>query len=254
METIQFFLFRMMLLFVLIQLSACQKFVDKIFPGHNNVNAGCKIQNITGILSADGDDITEVIATVEYNDAGNPISLTYNREAAYLLFPRYMTYDSLNRLSGYKVYFREDDDNRPIEDHRYGYSGNTIVADTFAGGLTGYMKILATFEYDSKGRIILENRKIIEFEGSPDTWEQPDPVVYTYDSNDNRVMGDEYTYDDKVNFRRTSKVWMFIQRNYSRNNLVGATDYNERGLPTLFHNSKDYFFDVGLTAIDYDCH
>jgi hypothetical protein len=66
-------------------------------------------------------------------------------------------------------------------------------------------------------------------------------------------MGDEYTYDNKVNFRRTKQDWMFLHRNYSLNNLQGATDYNEHGLPVPFGNTKDYIFNIGLTSIDYDC-
>jgi len=242
----------MMIVFVLIQLSACQKLIDRIFPGHTgNDYTGCRIKHITGPLYTD-DGIEEVIATVEYNEAGNPISLTYSKEAAYLLFPRYMTYDSLNRLSGYKVYFREDDDQRPVDDHRYGYSGDRIVTDTSTGGLTGYIKILSTFDYDSKGRIVVENRKIIDFEGDPETWEDLEPYIYNYDSNENKIHGTD-VYDDKVNFRRTNKVWMFLTRDYSMNNLLGAVEYNEHGLPVRFDNSKDYLFDIGLTSIDYDC-
>jgi hypothetical protein len=48
---------------------------------------------------------------------------------------------------------------------------------------------------------------------------------------------------------------MFIMRNYSQNNLQGATDYNEHGLPVRFENSKDYlFYNIGpLISIDYEC-
>jgi len=35
---------------------------------------------------------------------------------------------------------------------------------------------------------------------------------------------------------------MFIMRNYSQNNLQGATDYNEHGLPVRFENSKIIYF------------
>ena len=250
MKKIQLLTVRMMLLFILMQLSACQKLIDRIFPGHAGNNyTDCRIKHITSQLSDD----EEVIATVEYNEAENPISLTYNKERAYLLFSHYMTYDNLNRLQGYRVYFNVGDE-VPVYEHRYGYSGDRIVTDTSTGGLTGYIKILSTFEYDSKGRIVVENRKIIDFEGSPDTWEKLDPIISQYDSNDNKVLGDEYTYDNKVNFRRTNKVWMFILRNYSKNNLGGASDYNEHGLPVRFDNSRDYLFDTGpLISIEYDC-
>ena len=209
---------------------------------HNDYT-GCRIKHITGQLDED------VIATVEYNEVNNPISLTYNKEKAYLLYPCYMFYDSKNRLIEYKVMY---DANSVIEDHRYGYSGDRIIADTNTITFTGYSVVLSTFEYDSKGRIVVVTQKLIDGEGDPDS---RGTINYKYDSNDNLVLGDEYTYDNKVNFRRTNKVWMFIMRNYSQNNLQGATDYNEHGLPVRFENSKDYlFFDIGpLISIDYEC-
>jgi hypothetical protein len=192
----------------------------------------------------------EVIGTVEYDEAKNPISLTYNKEKAYLLYSRYMFYDSQNRLIQYKVMY---DSSTEVEDHRYGYSGDRIISDTGIFRLTGYIVVLSTFEYDEKGRIVVVNRKIIDFEGSPDSWEQLEPVIYQYDSNDN-LVDHNFSYDNKINFRRTNKVWMFIQRDYSRNNLEGATHYNEHGLPIRFSNSKDPLFYTGsLISIDYDC-
>jgi len=250
MKKIQSFTVRMAFLFVLIQFSGCQKFIDRIFPGHtNNDYTGCRIKHITSQLST-GEGDEEVIATVEYNDANNPISFLYNKERGYYLSLRYMYYDSNNRLVDYKVMY---DTSLEIEDHRYGYSGDRIITDTGTFRLTGYIVVLSTFEYDSKGRIVVENRKVIDTEGSPDSWPSVDPIFYQYDSNDNLVIEGDYSYDNKVNFRRTNKVWMFILRNYSQNNLQGATDYNERGLPVRFSGSPDHLFYTGLISIDYGC-
>jgi hypothetical protein len=244
MRKISIFTARTMLLFVIMQLTACQKLIDKIFPGHtNNDYTGCRIEHIKG--SVEGSE--EVIATVEYNEANNPVSIVYNKEIAYLLYSRYMFYDSNNRLMEYKVNY---DAMLSVQDHRYGYSGDRIISDTATYRMTGYTVVLSTFEYDSKDRIVVQHQKLIDGEGDPDSW---GTIIYNYDSNDNRVFDDEYTYDNKVNFRRTNKIWMFITRDYSQNNLQGATDYNEHGLPIRFDSSKDLLFETALSSIDYHC-
>jgi hypothetical protein len=46
---------------------------------------------------------------------------------------------------------------------------------------------------------------------------------------------------------------MFITRDYSQNNLQGATDYNDHGLPIRFNSSKDLLFETALSSIDYHC-
>ena len=233
-----------MLSFVLIIQISCNKLLDKYYHHHDPDSVSCSIKHITTQLSTE----EQAIGTVAYNDAGNPVSFTYNIERAYELTPRYFFYDSDNKLTRYTVAY---DSELNIQDHRYGYSGNTIIADTATYRLTGYTVVLSTFEYDSKGRIAVENQELIDGEGDPDSWGR---VVYEYDANGNRVFGDGYTFDNKVNFRRTNDVWMFITRDYSQNNLIGATAYNEQGLPVQFDNSKDPLFFTGpLVSIDYDC-
>ena len=41
-------------------------------------------------------------------------------------------------------------------------------------------------------------------------------------------------YDTKISIYRTSNVWMFLNRNYSVNNIRRATAYNGKGLPKAF--------------------
>jgi len=53
---------------------------------------------------------------------------------------------------------------------------------------------------------------------------------YSYNADGNLAGHD---YDDKINYHRTNRVWMFIDRDYSVNNPVIATyEYNDFGLPT----------------------
>jgi hypothetical protein len=40
--------------------------------------------------------------------------------------------------------------------------------------------------------------------------------------------------DDKVSVYRLNKIWMFLNCNYSENNLLKGTSYNEHGLPLGF--------------------
>ena len=47
------------------------------------------------------------------------------------------------------------------------------------------------------------------------------------------------SYDDKVNWRQTSKIWQLLDVNYSRNNALdpatySITGYNSFGLPLQF--------------------
>jgi hypothetical protein len=65
---------------------------------------------------------------------------------------------------------------------------------------------------------------------------------YNYDSHGNLVRTG-YTpqgksiplvYDNQVNPQRTHEVFMFVARDYSRNNAITAESYNERGLPLVF--------------------
>lgn len=65
---------------------------------------------------------------------------------------------------------------------------------------------------------------------------------YNYDSHGNLVRTG-YTpqgqsiplvYDNQVNPQRTHEVFMFVARDYSRNNAITAESYNEIGLPLVF--------------------
>lgn len=80
---------------------------------------------------------------------------------------------------------------------------------------------ISFYEYDSKDRI----EKV--------TWlrEGVEPYItqYSYDSKGNKVGA---SYDNKLNYHATNKVWMFLARDYSVNNpLIGSYTYNKAGLP-----------------------
>jgi hypothetical protein len=77
---------------------------------------------------------------------------------------------------------------------------------------------------------------------------------YAYDVYGNLTgMG---AFDERVNLLRTKRIWMFLSRNYSINNPVGATSYNSFGFPEHFGTTTAKFISVPLTnaTIHYDCH
>jgi hypothetical protein len=80
--------------------------------------------------------------------------------------------------------------------------------------------------------------------------------VYQYDNKGNLING--LTYDDKINIRRTNKIWMFLKRDYSVNNAFVATKYNSFGLPETYHTGYNdlalNFVLPGTNQVEYSCH
>jgi hypothetical protein len=71
-------------------------------------------------------------------------------------------------------------------------------------------------------------------------------LIYNYDSNGNLIRTG-YTpqgqpipliYDNQVNPQRTNEVYMFVARDYSRNNAMAADSYNDKGLPLVFRQQS----------------
>ena len=71
-------------------------------------------------------------------------------------------------------------------------------------------------------------------------------LFYNYDSNGNltrtayNTQGQliTLTYDNQVNPQRTHEVFMFVARDYSRNNAASALSYNDIGLPLAFRQQS----------------
>ncbi|MGB8191039.1 MAG: hypothetical protein WCF67_03925 [Chitinophagaceae bacterium] len=172
-------------------------------------------------------------AVFVYNQKGDPVTVT-----PFLVGtgrPRHeFRYDKKHRMTDYIGAYT----NGFFEFwYKYTYDNhNKIIKDTqFVFGTYGaeptnsfYVRV-TDYTYDSEDRIIQTNT----------TQLQPDVIVfssnYSYDANGNRV-GD--TYDNRIHFRRTNPIWMFIDRNYSVNNPVAPTSYNSIGLPTSYNQSQ----------------
>lgn len=178
------------------------------------------------------DNYTGTEAVFSYNKNNDPISVIFNASATGSNSTQWkFIYDKHNRLSECYMYY-----NNNIyfnwSKYQYNNKGQIISDSTFEGGIVGsypepelFFYYLHDYTYDSKGRIV----KIVQYEpGSP-----PMESYFNYEGNGNLVRRG-YVYDNKMNFMRTNKVWMFINRDYSVNNAIPATSYNSAHLPLTF--------------------
>jgi hypothetical protein len=122
----------------------------------------------------------------------------------------------------------------------YDHKG-TIISDTtqYFGQmqgdipLPGMQTMFNYYTYDNQDRIIKVHRVGNTYS---------DELNYNYDSNGNLVRTGftpqgQYiplVYDNGVNPQRTNEVFMFVARDYSRNNAMAANSYNDKGLPLVF--------------------
>ena len=129
-----------------------------------------------------------------------------------------------------------DDLNRIVSDSFYSFPA-IINGQPTIGEYSGF--IISTYEYDSKDRISKVTR------GSFST-------PYSYDEQGN-LAG--IPHDNKINYHRTNKIWMFIDRDYSLNNPATASyTYNSAGLPTEivpFPGTVGVFMSVAETSLEF---
>jgi len=236
-----------------IQLSSCQKILDRVFPNHNHDNI-CRISEMKQTFSA-----TEGrTATFFYNKYGDLDSVVYD----ILVYGGnffYYKYDQSRRLIAYEAHY-----DPPyafynyFHIHSYAYSHDgKIIIDTARYREAGSWTQVTYLEYDTLSRVIKETGNVIELEGDS-TIIPLTPKIYNYDDRGNLRSADVPDhYDDKINFLSTRKALMFTERNYSKNNVIAATGYNEYGLPTGFPAGlwvNNGLFVVGLPSeIIYDC-
>jgi hypothetical protein len=79
---------------------------------------------------------------------------------------------------------------------------------------------------------------------------------FEYDGNGNLVTPG-VVYDNKINFHRTNKIWMFLDRDYSINNPFAAETYNSNHLPVKLVTDKTSDFlwisYIAETTLTYSC-
>jgi len=208
-----------------------------------------------------------------YNAAGNPIRRTLN-----VVKPPYYTnlefrYDALGRLRDKISYYESSAYGERFDKwHRYYYDakGRIYVDSVFYFGVIGddptpyspetYWTSWTNFTYDAKNRIIRS-----------DVW-SPFHVKwkifeYTYDKDQNlsRVVDtlieginiqahvSEYSYDkSSVNINRTSKVFQFLNADYSVNSQVTSSNLVQYGLPGKIEVRPHGYTPYRIPFLDYD--
>ena len=195
-------------------------------PGQENY---CRIESI---WEKPGYFLKERFLLVLYDEYENPIAVTtpeVGTGQSYCTFK----YDDWHRLKEY----RGEYSNGFFEFwHFYGFDLNgRIAVDTayFWGRLSNkpidYLeRTFSKFEYDNQNRII---KAVTDYEVNHFHFED----IYVYDAAGNLTYppNSGVTYDNKVNLHRTNDIWMFLARDYSRNNPFIASAYNSTGFPTI---------------------
>ncbi len=216
-------------------------------PGNEDVSK-CQIQTFYFAYAIYGYQDSIVIT---YNSLGNPASGIRGNPGTGA--PNFIFhYDNRNRLKELIGLFDTSNVESAEVWHKYSYDEyDRIIKDSIYnvpevinGRPLEKRIVIVSYEYDSQNRI---NKTTTLFFG-------PTKIInYTYDENGNR---DRIAYDDKINFHRTNKIWMFLSRDYSLNNPANATYlYNYTNLPTQIvcdPGSINEFFDFGLAFIGFD--
>ena len=232
----------------------------------------CKIKTMSFVDSYS--PVQPVTATFSYNWRGDPVSILYPEGDQTTGRPDFLfNYDNKGRLTDYvQTYIHQSDSSFYEYWSHFYYSGDKIVLDTsYSYGTyvrsTGHgLKPPAEYGigwenryyYDAKGRIIRIDVKGILNDFSDYSNE------YEYDSTGNRIYArftESYAvnydhFDKGVNIHRTSKVWMFLAREYSINSPFDAESYNAYKLPLKVNHAPSYFFLIGLEppiTVTYQC-
>ncbi len=236
-------------------LTACHKDLDVILDEIKS-NKACQISKIRF-----NDPSGAYDGLFYYNNNGDPDSVIFDLVGTG--FPNiFFVYDKKDLTQAKLVY-----SNGTYEVwHRYGYTGRLITTDTaYTFGSSDIepepnnfiSKRINYIEYDNEGRIVRETEDYI--------FPEMESVVrtYVYDDDGNlQVPGVDLQYDDKVNLHSLHIIWQFLGRDFSDNNPIQATVYNESGLPLIFDTAPSEFSkyrfagggrSLEKSVIKYDC-
>src|SRR5882724_8435737 len=233
-------------------LPGCRKAIDFLEDNPTAAFCPCRIAQFgyTGLFGTD-------TVTFTYNSAGDPVTgIRVHPGTGNPNF--FFRYDQRGRFTDLIGGFGQTTFDRGVESwDRYFYDGRgRIVKDSayfFPGIVNGNPTIdsrlltsveINTYEYDTKNRV---SEQTVVF--SPGF-----SLVNSYSYNADGNLAGHY-YDDKINYHRTNRVWMFIDRDYSVNNPVIATyEYNDFGLPTRivpFEGTAGSFAAAAHTRYEY---
>ena len=249
--------------------SSCRKVIDYIRDHPDGHDTPCRITQIRVAVSPERPDTFNIT----YNAQGNPLTMLSTKPYySGSNFEQYFRYDRFGRLSDYYTAFIKAEG--VMLWHKYAYPHDNLVTDTlipYTGSIHGPAPIasdnpfgyyITGYTFDAQGRMAKVWNMPYTSQGSP----QLDHEI-TYDANGNQPHSDPgFSYDNKVNVYRTSKVWQFVYFDYSRNNLVRddgtfTPTYNSFGLPLnlralRIYTIRPYFdlFDTGTEiTLSYAC-
>jgi hypothetical protein len=222
-------------------LFSCRRILEQININTNGSEiTGCRI---TGI-DYPGPS-APVSLTFTYNASGDPVSIHPADETDLDAFSMDFHYSSGSTLSSAST-------NEYINGHgstTYLYEGDKIDSSVFVHQEDDDERH-NKYHYDGFHRVagVTSDLYFLEY------FQSRREFHYAYDVYGNLTgMG---TFDEQTNLLRTKKIWMFLSRNYSINNPVGATSYNSAGLPEHFGTTTAKFINIPLSnaTIHYECH
>jgi hypothetical protein len=244
-----------LLLLLTISFSSCQKILDYYHYHDGNQTPDCNVIRIEDKSNG----VLYHRTTITYNDADLPelVYEEYIGAQEFTIFNPYV-YDSQNRLIAEGPYSTE----RPSM-RRYVYEGNSKlpVRDTLFSIAHVYVE---DFEYDSKGRIIRELRRLVaQPDGGID--EEDEEWRYFYDVHGNRQEHPSnihypgvIEYGDKPSLYSLSPSWQIQYRDFSKNSTLTGATFNGKGLPLTIKNEYEGYFQpfhdmAPGAAITYEC-
>jgi hypothetical protein len=212
----------------------------------NNVYSGCKILKTISKQNAAEEPV--FTRTFFYNSKGDPEKILVDRQITGTHNITFK-YDKYSRLQEYSAGYTNGGFDFI---HRYRYDNNRVVIDSLFSSIGPFLPPVVTLyypKYDNLNRIIQDSVVIND--------KTYFVIKYLYNAKGNLSDGE---YDAQMNPHRTNKVWMFVDRDYSVNNPVGATSYNQAGLPLAYPPSlannfrlTSFAYGNGGVTIFYDC-
>ena len=197
--------------------------------------------------------------TFTYNAQGYPVSAIVS-ETGTAVTDHFFHYDKKQRLvqhdglydNGFYEFhtkFRHDAKGHIIQDTSWWWgqvvNGEPAPVEYFS---------VTDYKYDKWDRIIETKLTWFDNSNSP-----PLIINYDYDADGNLIKPNTQ-YDNKINYNRTNKIWMFINRDYSVNNPFQAASYNQNKLPLNIGQDPEgpkraEFFRLGMeqAVFEYMC-
>ena len=249
---------------MLLGLTGCKRAIEEYLKDNPTAEYGfCQLRQFnfrtSGTIGTQRGVEDTVVFT--YNAHGDPVTgLRAKVSTGYPnFFFRYDRYDRLTDLiggygtdptdpefGGVEIWnrFKYDNKGNIVLDSMYTFpavvDGHPAFSTEFPSGI-----IIKTYQYDSKDRI-----KRSTYGSSPLSFSVAN---YSYDAHGNLVGT---PHDNKINFHRTNKIWMFLDADYSVNNpLTAAYTYNDHELPVNIVPTSGTgmnFMDLGWTSLEYD--